>query len=248
MSSRFTANPPPTKKKSYKEATLPSPTILPNNTATSNPPNQTTKLTGTEPICDNNNPNSNNFTSKNNTTGELTGNTGGREVEESREGSRKASSITKEDDGKQFREEQQAKDEVEDKHAAFADAKAQRIFEADPTFGVNWQECCDSGAADLTFAEERESESLGRVRKYKYTYDSFGGPDNDMGYPQYTTTNRYIFLRLQLVGRKGWKQCSGWGDAVAPAAIDSKYGWFNERGIAPCVGQTPGRQPGGRVG
>lgn len=138
---------------------------------------------------------------------------------------------------------------TEDKYAAFADAEAQRIFESDPTFGVGWQACCDSGAKDLTLTEERESEeTLGRVRKYQYTYDSFGGPDNDMGYPQHTTTNRYIFLRLQLVGRKGWKQCSGWADAVTPAALGSNYGWFNDRGIAPFVGQTPGRQPGGRVG
>ena len=65
----------------------------------------------------------------------------------------------------------QAKDKVvEDEYAAFADAEAQRIFEADPTFGVGWQGCCDSGAKDLTLTEERESEeTLGRVRKYQYT-------------------------------------------------------------------------------
>ena len=126
---------------------------------------------------------------------------------------------------------------AEDNEVALADAKAQSIFEADPTFGIDWSHCCDSGAKDLTFVEEQASES-GRVRKYQYTYESFEGPDNDMGYPQYTTVKRYIFLQLL----EGWKQCSGWGDASAPAALNpDNHQWFTSRGIAPFVGQTPGR-------
>ena len=131
------------------------------------------------------------------------------------------------------------------------DAAAQAIFEAHPAFGVDWSSCRDSEAKGLAFVEERQP---GPVRKYEFTYEQFCGPDNDMGYPQFDTVTRTIFLRQLGPRRPGepgraprWAQCRGWEDYARPAPPGSGLGWFERRGLQHFVG-NPERAVGGGVG
>eukprot|EP00941_MAST-03F_sp_MAST-3F-sp1_P000591 g591.t1 len=95
-------------------------------------------------------------------------------------------------------------DDMIDDGAFEADQFAKNYVANSPIGKADWQDCCDCSAQPPVFLEEAFDNGVWS-RKYQFSYQSYGGLDNDEGYPDYDWAKKeFVISKAAGVGEP-WK-------------------------------------------